>query len=329
MKIILHNSFVRHEHHIKYKCDAAIKEIFKKIIQNLKWGSKVKIYKVDYKIPSFKEIKLDFTFSPTVLAPRLWVDIYINWKTDLNDKDLKNKLLYSKLNKYQAALFKFTGEYERQLQLALLASNISFPGVASYMGGLIKFADVNYFSFNDWGNYLLEHVEEYRYLEWPKNIDVSFEQAWNWVYKIFSLNSDVSYSRVSRALAAYSMIACGAEEQRSQLLLFWAMMGLEALYCEGSEGFRHQIFEKSQVVLGPIKENKKISKKMYDIRSKYVHGAMDIPYVFSHNYESIGVDKFREEIYRAESIAIKMLISSLQFMVLTNKDELDFKYSLL
>lgn len=328
MKILLHNIFIRHDEHIACNCDKNIREIFNKIAVK-----SVEVYKnidiaINYKIPDFDEFQSIDSMVDVSLAPRIWADVYINWITDIDDIALRKILRETKLaeeGSYLYTLYEITTSIEHQLEIALLASNISSPGSVSYKGGYVKVEEDIYFTLSARNNYILEGAE-FVSLGWPKTFTVSFENAWSWVNNILASSPDVGNSKASRALAAYSMIACGAEEWRSQLLLFWAMMGLEALYCEGSDGLKRQLYEKSQVILGPINENKKLIKKMYDTRSDFIHGSMNIPYVHTHNYDSGEADQFRQEIFQASRLAIQMLFATLQFMVLNERDDLNFTY---
>ena len=105
-------------------------------------------------------------------------------------------------------------------------------------------------------------------------------------------------------------------------------MGLEAFFCKGKEGLKQQIFEKSQLVLGEVKDYKKEIKQMYDIRSELIHGVLDLPYSFNENLESKEWNTFNNKIYSASLVAIKMLIVTFQYMVKNNIEELDFIYKL-
>lgn len=68
---------------------------------------------------------------------------------------------------------------------------------------------------------------------------------------------------------------------------------------------------------------------MYNIRSKFIHGMMDLPYNHSHlNYSTNLIEKYHDEINEAAAISVKMLIATLQFCIVNNLNELDFKYSL-
>ncbi len=332
MKFTFHNSFIRYEEHIAANCDSIIREIFNKVIAHMADLYPTIDISVDYEIPKLDEFKSKDTLFDSSVAPRIWADVYVEWRPDIADDELLNILLSPDLqneNKYSSTFFEIIHLYEYQLGIALLAANISSPGSASYSGGYLHFSDGTvYLTLHARNNYIAERKDKIESLGWPKIINVTFENVWSWINPILNRSPDIGNSRTSRALAAYSMVACGAEEWRSQLLLFWAMMGLEALYCDGSEGLKHQLFEKSQVILGPIRENKKLIKKMYDTRSAFVHGSMNIPYIYAHDYVSEEVEHFRNEISDTSRLAIQMLVVTLQFMAINKIEELNFKYRL-
>lgn len=107
------------------------------------------------------------------------------------------------------------------------------------------------------------------------------------------------------------------------------MMGLEALYCDGHEGLKKQLFDKAAVLFGPLVDNRKTIRSLYDFRSGLVHGSTAIPYAFCEDYESDNVHKFHNESHQSQSIAFLLLIASLQWLVGNNKDDLIFEYKVM
>ena len=106
------------------------------------------------------------------------------------------------------------------------------------------------------------------------------------------------------------------------------MMGLEAIYCDGTEGLKKQLFEKASVLFGPLSENRRRIRGLYDFRSAFVHGSKDIPYAFTTDFDDHGVESFQTELFGASSVAFLLLVASLQFMVSKDMNGLDFRYVL-
>lgn len=220
----------------------------------------------------------------------------------------------------------FVEMIDELIPIGILASNISYPGALRCSSGEIRVGSNVLVSTPECANYLAEYLDDARQLGWPKEIPVSFKQAVQWVTRTLERSPHVGSDRVSRALSAFSHIAASSEFSSSSLTLFWAMMGLESLYCDGYERLKKQIFDKASVLFGPLTDNKKVIRSLYDFRSAFVHGSTNIPYAFCDDYESDDVNSFHADVHKSQSIAFLLLIVSLQWLVKSNKDNLTFEY---
>ena len=108
----------------------------------------------------------------------------------------------------------------------------------------------------------------------------------------------------------------------------WALLGLEALYGHGNVGLKTQILEKSEALLGPRHENKKLFGWMYDFRSRLLHGDMDLLYQHNTHDADPTYEKIWKELYECESLATAMLLSTLQNMCQRNSYSLEFCFTL-
>jgi hypothetical protein len=104
-------------------------------------------------------------------------------------------------------------------------------------------------------------------IDWPPLSTVKFEKVWNWSKGRFPFLDGFDDCPLSRALAAFSRLqerlAYGEPMQ-----LVWALIGLEALYCQSNVELGQQLREKVQVFLGRQESCKKIVKKIYALRAK-------------------------------------------------------------
>ena len=104
------------------------------------------------------------------------------------------------------------------------------------------------------------------------------------------------------------------------------MVGLEALYNSGREGLAAQFRDKVWVLLGKDQARQKAFSRLYDYRSRFVHGS-GFPLVYcpwdSDDYASL-VIKAEEE----ENLAVALLIATLQSMVRDGIQELPFRWTL-
>lgn len=159
---------------------------------------------------------------------------------------------------------------------------------------------------------------------WPSIEDIPFETAIQWLRGVPGLEDGKPAGPVGRAIAALSyMIGCSAEVA-PPLALMLSMLALEALYTSGTEGIRRELFGKVEALLGlPIK--KVLYGKLYDYRSRFIHGNMDFPVAYA---PSIVEHEFSKDARRHAGIAAAILISTLQDMIKRNTYELSFHYEI-
>jgi hypothetical protein len=106
----------------------------------------------------------------------------------------------------------------------------------------------------------------------------------------------------------------------------WALLGIEAVYVVGEEGITQQIHEKTQIYLGEKSNFKKSIKSMYNFRSKFIHGELEIPSYFRHHHSSNEHEKYDKEITEATQLAVGILTATLQKLIIQDKKTLTFKY---
>jgi hypothetical protein len=163
---------------------------------------------------------------------------------------------------------------------------------------------------------------------WPEVKTVSIKKVWDWLTKLKGLERGIGEGPAGRAVAALSYLEGEDNFRDSDLDIVWALLGLEALYCSGKSGVMNQLLEKSQVLLGAIQNHKRILRDMYDLRSRVLHGNVDIPLRYSH-YDGVSeFQKFHLGTYKAALLAHAMLVASIQKLVERNWTHLSFKYIL-
>lgn len=168
-----------------------------------------------------------------------------------------------------------------------------------------------------------ESFEDIQKLKWPVYQSLKFKKVLDW-----SKKHDLSFDNIARtklgiALNAYSYLF---EHNTSYTLdLLWSLIGIEAVYCSSKDGISEQIFERSQLVLGPIIDFKKRLKSMYNFRSRFIHGDLMIPSSIAKSFATEEVENFSEEFYQASILAVAILTATLQKIVEMDKSELGFK----
>jgi len=162
---------------------------------------------------------------------------------------------------------------------------------------------------------------------WPPLVNLPLPTTLAWLRGLPGFEVGVPIGHLGRAVAALSHLLSDAAEYGGPALM-WTMIGLEALYTRGREGLSEQLREKTQVLLGVPESDAKRFKGLYDYRSKFIHGGLDVPLMYTP-YDA--VDAFMKSIldtYHAELTGIALLIATLQKMVTENRKDLKFHWVL-
>lgn len=162
-----------------------------------------------------------------------------------------------------------------------------------------------------------EIVKKYK---WPCLIEISVFEVWKWLLKIPGFEIGETKNKLGRAIGALSYLM-GNFKDSNELALVWVVIGLESLYGNGEFGLKQQIMEKTESFLGERDAHKRDFGKMYDTRSRLLHGDRNFSYkgfgdLFGKNYK---------ELIDSEGIALAALIGTLQKMCNQDIDELKFK----
>ena len=168
------------------------------------------------------------------------------------------------------------------------------------------------------------------------NIDYAFEHSLKikWpIIKSLSLNNTIKWfednnlklegnsgNKLHRAINAFSYVFSKIFEKDTSNL-FWTMLGIETLLAEGSNNIISQIKIKSTLILGEPQEYKKKLNKLYDYRSRFVHGDIDFPAKFSSDYEM-----FESEYWDYLYFSTSILLALIRELIVQGKSEFKFEY---
>jgi hypothetical protein len=160
---------------------------------------------------------------------------------------------------------------------------------------------------------------------WPKLQDLPVTSVWKWVEA--KLDNSLSSTATDRALFAFTLLHnhnSGRVELSTQL--FYSMMGIESLYCENSSNIISQIRERVKLVLGEPTGYKNKMNNMYNCRSKFIHGSLNMPNLISWNSTSqnLNASEF-DGIETSAYLSIAILTATLQWLIINQKSELTFK----
>jgi len=209
----------------------------------------------------------------------------------------------------------------------LLASNIANPGamhprlIKCSVGGTVR--STFQLRASDIG-FAREEAER---IGWPPLTRFPLDQSLRWLRGIPGFIEGVPRGPLGRAVSSVSQLL-GFDPPATGTALMWALVGLEALYTQGKEGLGQQLFEKAELLLGrPVAHNRSV-RRLYDFRSRFVHGDIDFPLAYSP-YSN---DTWMEAVVPAaehEALATALLIATLQAMLAANRTQLQFKWQLL
>lgn len=237
-----------------------------------------------------------------------------------------------------------TPPLESDEQYTSFASSVASESLKSFIEALVTVAnlarpgtlevgDSQLFINNSpsFGNRALVHslafaVDYATKTSWPQIKNLDIEATWRWAQRN-NLFDSFGMTPVERAYNAFTYLL--TQPRTDEVInLFWALVGIEALYAKGTSGVQQQILEKTQVLLGRRETFKKHLSEMYQVRSRFIHGDLPFPGQFYHYDASPEFEKFTDKIGQATELATVVLIASLQMLVEKNWNGLNFSYKL-
>jgi Apea-like HEPN len=163
-------------------------------------------------------------------------------------------------------------------------------------------------------------------LGWPRLVDLDIQTVWRWVTKHHQMMEGFDGTTMGRAIAAFSrLFEHKTADEPMQLL--WALVGLEALYVTGKAELAQQLRERAQVLLGPQESFKKKLTRMYDFRSRFVHGKLDFPGLCLFGEAREAVARYDHELLEAIAVAVALLAGTIQEVVRRDWAGLRFGYT--
>jgi len=219
----------------------------------------------------------------------------------------------------------FGSEIETIVMRLLLAANIAKPGALEIGDGYIFHQELWFRGtprFQTDLNYAVEHV---RKIGWPPLQELEVKQVLDWYpYESLYERPHPPSGPLVRAINAISYLIGETGPQSEVTALVYSLIGLEALYADSHEGIAEQINTKAQLFLGEMHAFKRSLKKMYNIRSRFLHGELDFPPSFYPWAESEYEANF-VEVESSATLASMVLIATLQRMCERGLTELRFR----
>jgi len=217
--------------------------------------------------------------------------------------------------------------YRKSVCDFLVLSQLCYPGaiqtckIEIMINGQVQIAP---FELN---SILPQAIVEHKDKAWPPISTLSLKKTIQWLSDSKSLIPLISKTNVERAIAAFSNLfqAGGLAE----LTLLWTMVGIEALFSKSKQGIMEQIREKIHVLIGYPETHKKRLSAMYDYRSKFIHGATEIPANhYGMLFKTEKVVSAESETWETVTFSAVLLTSCLQKIVTLERRDLSFDYTL-
>jgi len=156
-------------------------------------------------------------------------------------------------------------------------------------------------------------------MNWPHLDILKLEDAWRWHLQRepYLEMEGFENDSISRAINAFSRLF-EAPTLDVTMHLVWAMVGIEALYVRGKKDVMKQVREKVPTILGENDSFKKEFNKMYEFRSRFIHGDLDFPGLYTLGDANPELEKYESAQQETVSFAIAILIASLQEIIKGN-----------
>jgi hypothetical protein len=162
------------------------------------------------------------------------------------------------------------------------------------------------------GLYLEEYNEKLVY-------KMDMLKSWEFINKKTMFINGLSKTNVARAISILSLILFEDNSEVSNMAL--VLTAIEALYARGNTGISSQLAEKIGLFLGTSLVNSKEINQLYNTRSRYIHGDIDIYMSFCTHDDDI---KREMEVYDAYNYGMAILFETIKKVINENMDELNF-----
>ncbi|HEY8898992.1 MAG TPA: hypothetical protein VIM61_01065 [Chthoniobacterales bacterium] len=213
------------------------------------------------------------------------------------------------------------------LQDSLIYGSLAHPGDLHSFAGRVFIHDHPMNQCGAVSGFPHNAIDEDDTPSWPSLSILPFEKIVSWAPLLELHENGVGHTKIERALASFTnLLSLSSVEVPS--MLFWAMQGLEAFYCQGVGDLRRQLSEKVKIFLGEWPNKSNIVGQAYDLRSRFVHGSFPIQRWNDGGFPDGSVEKDYEALHDASELAVCMLTATLQKCILHGFSEVTFDWRL-
>lgn len=166
-------------------------------------------------------------------------------------------------------------------------------------------------------------------LKWPPIKELPIKEVFDFIQGHWTAIQNIPNNRIERALNAFSYLFHKNFSEDNASDLFYSVLGMEALFVSGHDNIQKQVDIKTQILFGERTNFKKRFNELYDFRSRYIHGQLDIVnHFFLDGLNDQIYTKHMGPLYENTLFAIMLLVASIQKHVELKKTELEFEYKL-
>lgn len=217
-------------------------------------------------------------------------------------------------------------ELSEAAEEALVLSELSAPGCISAIGGIaIANEAINFIEAKTAFSALINPLDDDP--NWPELAQLELCRCLTWAREVGYGKEAFAKSRLGRSLAALTHVV-GLSQYRDGEVLFRAMQGLEAFYCDGTGDLRRQLSEKIRMWVGPWADKRNIIGHLYDVRSAFVHGSAHLEYFGQRQDAWRENPELKHKTDFATTFAVRLLVRTLQKCIEQNLHEIAWGYRL-
>jgi hypothetical protein len=203
------------------------------------------------------------------------------------------------------------------IQDIFFAMNITAPGAAQLLdGSVVSGREIIERIPRQMPDYFDLAADTATKTGWPTLTHIDLPTTWDWLMRQPGFVDGFGGGETGRALNALSHTLTAPSRP---VALFWCMVAIESLFTSGEQGLTQQVRERTQLLLGHSKRAAKALSAMYSVRSKFVHGKLDLD--GAHTVHDPADDP---DVDRAADLAFAILIATLQTLIKRNWSGLRF-----
>jgi hypothetical protein len=214
----------------------------------------------------------------------------------------------------------------RHVAIAALLSELACPGCLTIDEGVSVIDGQMFESVPSKSSFPVARAKADLTNSWPPLSNCDLRVVAKWVSDIGAFSPPLATSRIQRAFAALTQIVVLSLSREGEVL-FRAMQGLEAFYCDGIGDLRKQLSDKTQLWLGSKSDPSNLVGHLYDLRSKYVHGSAKMPYAYDIADPWEHDPKTMNHFSSSVEFAVRLLIATLQRCIADSVSEVSWSYS--